>query len=206
MSLEKILQALEAEAVRQVVTIEQECRVEVERIHTEALAKAEQVRQKRLEAIQAPLRIEQARILNEAKLKALRTVLGAREDLITAVLETTARRLADLSNTAAYSQLLPRLLKEAVDKLGRQGQLRLRVQPQDVEIAEQIVQEMGLSAKVEGNLQNEGTWNVALGGLIVTTSDERISLVNTLEARLQRVASLHRTEIVEMILDHGGEW
>ncbi len=206
MSLEKILQALEAEAVRQVATIEQACRVDVERFRSEALAKAEQVRQKRLEAIQAPLRIEQARILNEAKLKALRTVLGAREDLITAVLETTARRLADLSNTAAYSQLLPRLLKEAVDKLGRQGQLRLRVQPQDVEIAEQTVQQMGLSAKVEGNLQNEGTWNVALGGLIVTTSDERISLVNTLEARLQRVASLHRTEIVEMILDHGGEW
>ena len=93
MPLEKILKTLETEAERQVVEIDQAAQVEIERIRTQAWAEAEAVRQKRVAAIQAPLQAEQARILNQAKLKALQTVMGTREALITSALERGATEL-----------------------------------------------------------------------------------------------------------------
>jgi vacuolar-type H+-ATPase subunit E/Vma4 len=65
-----------------------------------------------------------------------------------------------------------------------------------------IVQELGLSVVVEGDLENNGLWGADLGGVVATTPDERIRLVNTLEVRLQRVASLYRAQIAEMFFNH----
>jgi V/A-type H+-transporting ATPase subunit E len=201
MSLDSILQSLEVEVERQIAEIEQTTQAEIERIRAWAQAEAEAVRQKRLVAIQVPLQAEQARILNQAKLKALQIVLGTRENLMTAVLEATAQRLAALSNLEVYTQLMQKLFQEAVDTLGVSDQLRLHVQRQDMELMGQIVQEMGLNTSVEGDLKNEGTWNAELGGVVATSLDGRISVVNTLEMRLNRVAKLYRSQIAGLVFD-----
>jgi vacuolar-type H+-ATPase subunit E/Vma4 len=201
MPLNNILNALELEAGRQLKDIQHATQAEIERIRAQAEAESEIVRQKRLAAIKAPLQAEQARILNKAKLEALQIVLGTREDLITEVLEATARRLAALSNLETYTQLLQMLLQEAVETLEVTGQLHLRVQDQDVALMKHIVQEMKLQAIVDGDLPTEGTWGVDLGGVVVTTADRRVSLINTLEARLRQVTSLYRSKIAELIFN-----
>jgi vacuolar-type H+-ATPase subunit E/Vma4 len=205
MPLENILQALEAEAERQVAEIEQAARDEIERIRAQAQTKAAAVRQKHMAAIQSPLQAERARILNQAKLEALRVVMGTRETLIASALEAAARCLASLPTTQAYAGLLQRLAQEAVNVLGASSRLRLRVQSCDVELMSRIVQETGLPATVEGGLESEASLWGSLGGLIATTPDARISLVNTLDARLGRVASLYRGQIAEMVLGDGQE-
>jgi vacuolar-type H+-ATPase subunit E/Vma4 len=194
MSLENILHALETEAERLVTEIEEATQVEVERIRAEAQAEAAAVRQKHIAAIEAPLRAEHARILNRAKREALQIVLGTREDLITAMLEATARRLEALASTEEYAGLLQQLTQEAVDALGTKG-VCLRVQSSDVALMNRVVQTMGLSATVTGELENEE----GLGGVIATSADGRISLVNTSAARLKRVAGLYRAQIAEMM-------
>ena len=88
MPLDNILRALETKAERLEAEIEQATQAEVERIYAEAQAEAAVVRQKQLAAIEAPLRAEQARILNRAKLEALQIVMGTREQLITTALRT----------------------------------------------------------------------------------------------------------------------
>ena len=198
MPLENILHALEAEAERLVTEIGQATQAEVERIRAEAQAEAPVVRQKHITAIEAPLRAEQARILNRAKLEVLQIVMGTREDLITAVLEAAARRLEALPSTEAYADLLRQLMQEAVDAFGANS-LCLRVQSSDVALMKRIVREMGLSATVTGGLENEESPVGNLGGVIATSSDGRISLVNTSAARLKRVASLYRAQIAEMM-------
>jgi V/A-type H+-transporting ATPase subunit E len=202
MSLEKILQALEAEGVHRVAEIQQTTQAEIERIQAQAQAQAEIVRQKRLEAIRAPLQTERARILNQAKLSSMQRVLGTREDMMTAALEAAANQLMELPNLESYRQLLQQLLQEAVSTLGICEQLHVGVQNRDVELMKAIVQELGLSAVVEGDMENNGLWEANLGGVVATTPDERIRLVNTLEVRLQRVASLYRAQIAEMFFNH----
>lgn len=200
MPLENILQALEAEADSQLAEIEQRAGDEIERIHTEAQAQATAVRQKHLARVQSPLQAEQARILNQAKLEALRVVMGARETLIASALEAAARRLETQRTTPSYATWLRRLAQEATDTLGPPGsQLCLRVQDRDVELMRRLVHDMGLSATVEGGLESEDTPWGCLGGLVATTPDARVSLVNTLDARLGRVAGLYRSQIADLV-------
>jgi V-type H+-transporting ATPase subunit E len=201
MSLDKILQALETEAEHQVATLEQGASTQIEHIRAQAQAEVELVRQKRLAAIQAPLQAEQSRILNKAKFEALQIVLGTREDLLTELFETTAQQLAALSNLEGYNRLLQQLLEEAVATLDGTGPFCLEVQKQDMELVQNIVQAMGLQAVVEGTLNNQGLWGAELGGIVVTTSDGQIRLVNTLEARLERVANLYRSQVAELLFD-----
>jgi vacuolar-type H+-ATPase subunit E/Vma4 len=203
MSLENILQALEAEAERQVAEIEGAAQAEIECIRAQAQAEAETVRQKHVAAIQVPLRAEQARILNQAKLEALRVVKGTREALLSSALEAAARRLAALPTMETYASLLQRLLQEAADTLGIDSGLHLHVHSCDVELMGHIVQRMGLSAAVEGDLENEASSWACPGGLVATNSDERVRLVNTLDARLGKVANLYRSQIAEMLF--GGQ-
>ena len=203
MSLENILQALEAEAERQVAAIEEAAQAEIERIRTQAQVEAASVRQEHIAAIQSPLQAGRARVINQAKLEALRVVMGTRETLIASALDAVAHQLAALPTTEEYESLLQRLTQEAVDTLGPGSELHLHVQSCDVDLMKRIVQMMGLSAQVEGDLEIDNSLWGCPGGLVATNSDERISLVNTLDVRLKRVADLHRSQIVEMLF--GGQ-
>lgn len=199
MPLENILAALEAETEHRIIEIEQAARVEVERIRSNTKAEAEVARQKHMAAIQAPLQAEQARILNQAKLEALQIVMGARENLITSALEATTHCLTEIPSTEMYAGLLRELVQEAVNTLGRDDMLYLYVHSRDAGLMNCIVGEMGLLATVEEGLENEGTSQNSLGGVVVTTPDGRIRLVNTLKTRLHRVASLHRAQIAKLV-------
>ena len=198
MPLDTILHALEAEAGRLEAEIDQATQAEVERILTQAQAEAVVVRQKHLTAIESPLRTERARLLNRAKLEHLQLVLGTREDLITAALEAAARRLAALTSTQDYAGWLRQLTQEAVAALGLNS-LCLHVQSNDLALMNRLVQELGLSATVTGDLELDEELGSDLGGVVATSPDGRISLVNTAGVRLQRVASLYRTRIAELM-------
>lgn len=202
MALENILQALEAEAAKKIAAIKGEALAEVEKIQSQARAEAAAIRRQQLEAARVRLQTEQARILNLARQKALQRVLGTREELIRAALDQAARELAALSDTEEYVLVLQQLLKESLETLGGAGPFKLWVQRQDVELLEQIIAKMDVQATVEANLTGEGQWDAELGGLITATPDGRIRLINTLETRLQRVATLYRAQIAHMVLNH----
>jgi vacuolar-type H+-ATPase subunit E/Vma4 len=200
MPLEKILQALEAETERLVAEIDQAARTEVEQIRRQAEADAAIAREKHLTAVQSPLRAEQARILNRAKLEALQIVLGTREDLITAVLDAVACRLKALPCSETYPSILRQLTQEAIEALGANS-ICLRVRSSDLSLVERITRQMGLSITVEGGLENDQTVEGDGIGVVATSADGRISLVNTLTARLRRVAGLHRAYVVQLIFE-----
>lgn len=198
MPLENILQALESEAKRLVTEIDQATQAEVERIQVEAQAEAAVVRQKHITAIAAPLRAEQARILNQAKLEALQIVLGTREELITAVLEAAASRLEEHSSAEEYADLLEQLTQETVAVLGV-NEVCLRVRSREQASMNGIVQKVGLSATVTGGLEDDEATAGNAGGVVATTLDGRISLINTPTTRLAQFASLYRSQIAGML-------
>lgn len=197
MSLEHILQALEAETDQQIKEIERTTQTEVERIKAEAKAEAETICRKHRAAGQAMLQVERTRRLNRAKQEASQQLLQAREQLMASALAATARQLAALSTADTYPHLLRKLTEESVATLGKTQSLCLHARPADVELVNRISQELGLSATVAGDLTECDS--PCLGGLAVSTADNRISLTNTLAARLQRVAQLYRAQIAEIV-------
>lgn len=199
MALEHILQALEAETDQQIEEIKRTAQAEIERIKAKAEAEAETVCRKHRAAGEAILQVERTRRLNRAKQAASQQLLQARELLMTSALAATARQLAALSTADTYPHLLRQLTEESVATLGKTQSLCLHTRPADIELVNRVVQELGLSATVTGDLTDGDS--PCLGGLSVSTADNRISLTNTLEARLQRVAQLYRTQIAEIVFD-----
>ncbi len=206
MPLDAILRALDAEAERQVAAISQAAQADIARIEAETETRANVIRQQQRAAIQTPLKAEQARLLNQAKLQALQMVLGTREELISDVLENVAKQLADFSQSPDYADFLRRLAQETTTAIGPGQPLCLRVKQSDVELMRRTVRELGLPANVEADLEDESTtWNSGLGGLIALTGDERIGVVNTLEMRLQRAAEQHRAKIAAWLFEPPAE-
>lgn len=192
MPLESILKALEAEAERRVVELEEAAQSEAEQIRAQARAQAAVVRQKHVRASRTLLQVERARIVNRAKLEATRTMMGSREALIASALQAAASRLTALPEREVYPRLLRELAREAVHALGSDVDARLRVHDRDVEVMKHIVSEAGWSAVVEGGLN-------CLGGLVATDASGRVSVVNTLERRLQRATNLYRRRIAQLV-------
>jgi V/A-type H+/Na+-transporting ATPase subunit E len=210
MSLAKILQALEAEAAQEIAEIERAADAEVARIRAEAQDKAAAARHKHAPALAAPLHAERARILNQAKLEALRTVMGTREELMRAAVAAAADHLATLPEDEAYALALESMTCEAVAALGQNPGLLLRVESCDRPIMERIVERLRLQATIEeGATAGDGAaGDDALGGrcdcpggVVVTTADGRVTLDNTLGVRLQRVSALYRSVIAAMLFD-----
>jgi vacuolar-type H+-ATPase subunit E/Vma4 len=200
MPLENILQALETETERLVAEIDQATQAEIDRILAEAQAEAAIARQKHIAAIKAPLRAEQACILNQAKLEALQIVQGTREELIRAGLEAAACLLEMRASAEQYPDLLQQLTAEAVAVLGAK-EASLRVRSSDVALMNDIVQRLGLSATVTGGLEDDEAIAGNGGGVVATTLDGRISLINTPTIRLSRAASLYRLQIAKMMFE-----
>jgi vacuolar-type H+-ATPase subunit E/Vma4 len=199
MSLDRILQALESEAAAEIARIDQAAEEEIAHVRAAAKARAAAAEQKHGPAIEAPLQAERARIVNQAKLEALRTVMGAREALMKEALEAAAARLAALPDSETYAHVLEGLIFEAVAALGQDGMLHLRVESRDRPLLAHIVQIRGLQATLDaGTIGDGAVWNCP-GGVIATSADGRVGLVNTLSARLQRVATLYRSEIAGML-------
>ena len=98
-----------------------------------------------------------------------------------------------------YAGLLKQLTQEALDTIGIGGQLCLHVQHCDAALMARLVQDMDLQCTVVGDLDNGDTSGNCLPGVIVTTPAGRISLVNTLESRLQRAANQYRAQIAKII-------
>jgi vacuolar-type H+-ATPase subunit E/Vma4 len=200
MPLETILQAIDAEAERQVADVEAETRAKIAQLESEARANAEAIRQKHIEAAQARLKAEQSRILNRAYRQALQVMLGTREAAISAALEDTAKQLAQFTGTSRYADLLRDLTSESAAALGDSQPLCLTVKADDVPLMKQVIAALGISATVETDLEiGDTVWNSGLGGLIAATPDRRVNVVNTLEMRLQQAAALYRAQLAEWL-------
>lgn len=184
MSLEAILEAIVASGQAQITEIEDQAARQV----ADILAKARQEAQKQAEAAQQaaiePAAKERARILHQARLEALRITGETRETLTDAALEQTRGRLAGLRNDACYPQVLKHLLQQALSELsGPEASKsltypRLEADPRDEPLLEDILDEIGLDLPVRYNLQS---W----GGIVAKSEDERVVVINTLEARLE---------------------
>lgn len=193
MSLKHILAALEAEARGQIKEIEEQGEDKVRDIFNEAQKRIAALRSERQRAVQEELQIEEAQILNHAKLQAQQEVMKARETLIEGVLQAVHHRLQNISTSTCYLRLMELLTLEAVDALKTAAGLQVRVRDGDVNLMKGIIENLGLSATFAGGED-------CTGGVLVSSTDGRIRVDNTLDIRLRQAASLYRSHIAEIVL------
>ena len=205
MSLDRILQALESEAEGQIAAIEREGQAKIRQLQAQTEANIATLREKHLIARQAEAQAETVRIINRAKLEALQVEIGAREKLLTLAVETAAHHLETDYAAETRTELLRLLIQEAVETLAADGPLQIHVQNRDVIRAQQIVRDLALPAEVHGDRSvDDAAWGY-LGGVVISPAAGQVSLVNTLDVRLQRVASLYRAQIARLLFNQPEE-
>ena len=196
MSLEVILASIESSGEAEIDRLRSEVESRTQQILEAAERKAAIVREETRRAALWPAAAERARRLHQAKLEALHTVGEIRTQLIETMLIETRRRLAELRADPDYPLILRRLLAEALDALGeveqQHGCVVVEIDPRDAQYLYPILNDLHLNLQVVSTLQG---W----GGVVITSSDGRVVVNNTLECRLERAFPFLRQDLLAFI-------
>jgi vacuolar-type H+-ATPase subunit E/Vma4 len=196
MPLEHILRAMQAQADSEIEGITRAAEAEIAQLIAEAEAQAQVIRARHRARVEPMLVTEVAALQNKAKLGALRATAHAREQLLADAFDQAQARLALIRESKEYAAIFRALAREAVEASG--GDLIARVDPRDVMLARTAFVELGASAEVE-------TQPIPLGGLEVMTRDERVAIINTLAARLQRARGVLRGPVARILTEEPSE-
>jgi vacuolar-type H+-ATPase subunit E/Vma4 len=175
----------EAEAQVLLAEIQAQSEAERERILEEGRRRVEAIRAEADEAIRRleaeaerqlarRLAVDRDRILGEARLDVRARVLAARREWIGRAFQEARRRLGERGASPEYADLLRRLVREAAEAAGQEGELQ--VARQDLELCRRLVAELSLKLEVRAVTEQAGT-------VIVVSGDRRAD--NSLGTRLE---------------------
>jgi vacuolar-type H+-ATPase subunit E/Vma4 len=183
MSIQSILDAIDASGEARVKELENQTQIEVREILAAAEEESQQLREAEEDSTVAPAIARRARILHNARLEALQIVGSLREDLVDAALNQARGHLSGLRTDSAYPAVLQRLRTEALDQIRPSMEeaalAKLKADPRDKKLIEG--EESGKDQNLDASYDLE-CW----GGLIATSEDGRVVAINTLEARLKQ--------------------
>jgi len=182
-SLEAILQAIAESGEAQVSQIEEQTRAQEEEILAGARQEAARVKAKAYNSALSPAARERSRLLHHAKLERLRATGGLRESMLDTAIEGASRHLSRFREQAAYREVLLRLTQEALAEIRSSSReiktACLEIDPRDRAIMNTILGEIGMDLRIKESLD---CW----GGVVASSNDNRVVVINTLEARLKR--------------------
>jgi vacuolar-type H+-ATPase subunit E/Vma4 len=193
MALGVILGKIRASGEEQIQEVEQETRAQVNAVLAEAQMEAFELEEACATAASTPANAERARILHRAHLERLRVVGEVRENLVDEALARVGKRLETLRGKESYPRVLRRLIDEALAELAEGGadRARLRADPRDRALVSQILEALKRDLAISYELS-------CRGGLLASSEDGRVVVINTVEARLERATPFLRSHLAAL--------
>jgi vacuolar-type H+-ATPase subunit E/Vma4 len=192
MSLEVILEAIRSAGEARLLEVEAHARAQAAEIQSETSRAAQQIQEKSRASAAAPTFQERARIIHRAHFEALKATGSTLEGLVDTTLDRVRQELAVIRMDDSYPTILRKLVQEALAELEGSpeevGKVRLEADGRDRSLLENILQDLRLNLPVSYKLN---CW----GGLIAKSEDERVTVINTLEARLERATPFLRQSL-----------
>lgn len=189
MSLSAILDAIRTAGEAQIQQIETNCNLQIQEIMQQANLEVDTSREQARAAALAPSFGERAKIIHQARQRALQTIGNVRESIVDAALDQTKGRLAGMRTDAAYPDVLRSLVDEAITELQETLMepwgYSLQADPRDRNLLEAILSDKQIETDVSYSIE---VW----GGVIAGSLDNRVVVINTLEARLERASPFLR--------------
>lgn len=189
MSLEAILQAIHLSGESEVQEIKRRARNQANELLESARLEAQKIEENVCSKEILPAYRERARIIHQARSGSMRVVGNAREVLIDKALDRARGHLAGIRSDPVYPTVLRKLIQETLaeleDTLEDIQLSRLEADPRDRTLLEEILGDMQPVLPVEYSMD---CW----GGIIAKSGDDRVVIINTLEARFNRAAPFLR--------------
>ena len=190
MSIEDILQALDDQCRDECQGIFSEAEKEVNDILAKVKEEVKEIRQAKLEKIQALAANEKSGMYYSARLKAKNLVIEAKEEVLSEALKRAQAEIEALRDKPGYPAIFGDLVVEAVSRIGGEG--ILHVDPRDEKLAKKVLKEKGLSLPTVADLQ-------CAGGVMVSDNEDRVHIINTFEERLKRARERVKLEIADIL-------
>jgi V/A-type H+-transporting ATPase subunit E len=179
--------------------IQSQSEAERERILEEGRRRVEAIRARSAEAIRGleadaerrlarRLAVDRDRILGEARLDVRARVLAERREWIGRAFQEARQRLGERCASPEYPDLLRRLIREAAEAAGREGELQ--VARQDLELCRRLAAELGLKLEIRAVTEQAGT-------VIVATGDRRAD--NGLWTRLEEAGRSLEQAVAQLL-------
>ncbi len=198
MGLQAILDEIRASGEAQAREIEQEAQSRANGILAQARAEARQVEEDACADAGAPAVAERARILQRARLEALRVVGDVREELVDSALARVRERLASLRADPSYPSALRALTEEALAELASERRPQLLADPRDKPLLKNILAGLELDISVSYELN-------CRGGLVAKSEDGRVVVINTFDSRLERATAFLRRYLAALFEEEQSE-
>lgn len=202
MSLSAILEVIYLSGESQVQDIEKLASDQANELLVNARLEAQKIEEDVCSKELIPAYRERARIFHQARSESLRIVGDAREALVDKALDRARGHLSGIRSDPLYPMVMCRLIQETLAEL--EGTLEaielsiLEADPRDRELVEQFLGDMRLNLSVEYRLN---CW----GGLITKSSDGRVVIINTLEARFNQAAPYLRSYLAALFENQEAE-
>jgi len=189
MAIEDILKTLDEQAQDDCDAVLGEANEHAALIIDDARRAADAVHEGYARQVERVARAEAARAVNAARLETKMLVSSAKGDGVGSVFDTARAQLKTLRD-AKYDALFAALAAEAFE--GVEGDVVVRVAPEDADRATRAAAAAGLTAQVDATL-------VSAGGLIVEAYGGRVIRRNTLEDRLDRVSQYKQADVARVL-------
>jgi len=207
------IQALQAEidrkAEQEATSIRETAQAEAQKILAEARAKAANLRDEQMKALQRELDAREKAELAVARMSQKGDLLRVKSKWTTRVTEETEKRITKMTESGAreYQELLANLIIDAVTKLSG-SKFIVETNSRDKDAVNKLV---GMITERATKIKNEKITiqlrtlqTSTLGGAVVSTEDGVQCFNNTLEARLSAASKRLEGTIGQILFPNGG--
>ncbi len=190
MGIEEILQSLEEEGKLACQEVLDRAKEQAKQIKEEAQEEAKRLKQAEIKKAQAVIESEAAKIINAARLAAKKEIIKAKEEAVKKVVEKALEEVKKVRKNKEYPEMFRHLLEEALE--GINGKVVVRVNPDDIKLAEKLLSELQVDGEVK-------SYPAVDGGVIVDSSEGSITVTNTFQSRLKKAAQVYKAEVTRII-------
>jgi len=101
--------------------------------------------------------------------------------------ETALNQLREIRKQEGYYVIFKKLLREALEELDEPNPI-IHIDARDATVCKDVLRELVVQCNIQSDIES-------IGGLCVSSSDEKITVLNTIESRVERARELLKQEI-----------
>jgi V/A-type H+-transporting ATPase subunit E len=191
MPYEDLITAVKASAQERMKEIKDRALAEAQKIRKDAEERAQGIRSAHLEEAARNLQLEKGKLISKVATEKRMALARVKEDLFQQVFARAAQEMTSARNHPGYRESFQKMVREAMEELAGE-EIRMHIDPRDEPLCREILREMQRNCDVVTDL-------TTMGGLNATTTDERLTVFNTLESRMQRAKELLKREIMSTL-------
>jgi V/A-type H+-transporting ATPase subunit E len=192
----KIIERIQEDAAKEAEDILAEARKQVEDILREAREKAGELEREIIAKGEKEAELLRQRIIANAKLRAKKSKLDAKEELIRTAFKEAEEELLRISSSKEYGSILRRIIAEGASSVGEDVEVVAREADAEL-LSDDFLN--GLSKELGVNITLSPESIETMGGVVIRSKNGKIEVNNTFETRMLRMQDALRSKVARIL-------